>query len=373
MAPTKTFDDLSSSLDERIGGLRKNYDSALESYFQSPQITPSQALIQGVLNVLPMIIGGAVAKKKGALLGAQAGKLGADAYVGGVAAENKRKQDNAGLEAKRISDELQTTIGQKQQTELAGIKENATASRFNQSEQNKFARTGATNAATIKAAQEMKMNPAETDVWESAKGARQTERRASNVLNIIEKMGSPTESTPEALMENAFAYYANQGGDRAEMQRELKEMALAGKAILGPGQLTNQEREVLDLIVGGSWKVPIQTVNSLMTKITNKQYEGVNDSIDIANEGGFRMNFPKMTPKDVRLRGGAVAPQAKGSAPGTVGGSELGIPRPVQEVLKLYPNSSVEKMQKGYGIRDAQGNAIAVVDPQTGEFLWSAE
>lgn len=292
MAP-KTFDDLSSSLDERIGGLRKNYDTALESYFQSPQITPSQALIQGVLNVLPMIIGGAVAKKKGALLGAQAGKLGADTYLGGVATENKRKQDNAGLEAKRISDELQTTIGQKQQTELAGIKENATASRFKESEGNKFARTDATNATTLRAAQEMKVNPIESEVFKSQVSAEKIGLAADGLLAKLDKLPQ-TENPVEATLDNMIAKL-DPRTDRAAVQRDLlKAVGTFKDQVVGAGVMSEQDFDRTFTVVGGKWNMPAQTIREITRELKQKAIDDSNATRAVGERGNFRMKFPAL-------------------------------------------------------------------------------
>lgn len=104
--------------------------AALQGAQQAPQLSGTQAIAQGVLGILPMVLGYAIAKKRGLAAGADAGALASTQYEAKAKEPGKLSQAASLARAKALQSEVTNLQKSNAQVGLAGLNSQAADERL---------------------------------------------------------------------------------------------------------------------------------------------------------------------------------------------------------------------------------------------------
>lgn len=106
-----------STIDPEIAKAKSAYDTSLAKSLETPTISTGDAYLSGVLRLLPIIAGYAIAKKKGAVAGMQGGNIGATAFQEGAKKKSEMAQKKAAIAADAYKDVYDRTLTRKEKLE----------------------------------------------------------------------------------------------------------------------------------------------------------------------------------------------------------------------------------------------------------------
>lgn len=103
---------LNTIKNEKIPAVQLEMQKQLKAASEDAELTPAQAIAAAILQVAPIIIGGAMAGKSGAAIGAKAGGIGGVGLIKGIEEKAERGRERAKAEAAVKQQELKDLTSQ---------------------------------------------------------------------------------------------------------------------------------------------------------------------------------------------------------------------------------------------------------------------
>lgn len=125
MSDQDRFGLAKSEIEAKRKALEAELNASLQQANTPASINTSEAIAQGILGMLPMLLGGAIAGKRGMGAGAQSGHAASEQYGETVKEKGKLAQENARLQAKALLGQMTGLDKASTSLDIAGVKADA--------------------------------------------------------------------------------------------------------------------------------------------------------------------------------------------------------------------------------------------------------
>lgn len=271
-----------------LDALNQDYSSALAKSQETPSLTTNQALVQGVVSMLPMVIGYMLAGKEGLVPGSQSAATAAGVLGEGFLAGQKNDIAQAGAKLDVLKSQMKDKndfLQQLQRDRFGAEDTEKTQDRIDQ-------RAKLNRETQLEAARIGKPNPLETKVFEEQVDAQKAINLSMNVLQTLHNSKfDPKESLIDAVGRGIKAGIIKDS-EAADLQRQIHQAAFAMLKPTFPGALSDEERKAMMSVVGGDLGVPVGTLKKIFARQIDLVQSNANGTRSIAESGGFRMSFP---------------------------------------------------------------------------------
>ena len=143
-------------------------------------------------------------------------------------------------------------------------------------------------------ADDVASRPYNKDIYEQQKAAKDVERRATGLVQLIDKIDPKGDETIASAVARAAKAGLVKDSDAAQLMREHSLFIFSNLKPTFPGSLSDQERAAMQGAMAGDLGVPASTLKKVILKAGNNAFEKANEAHELATAAKYKINFPAL-------------------------------------------------------------------------------
>lgn len=288
-------DDRLKQIQDDLNTLSGRSNELQETINTVPSMSGDQLLANGVMSLLPMILGRALAGNTGGAIG---GKVGLGMYETGeqaFLANEKAKQAKAELELKSLLEKekgLRSEAGDLRKQAITDSSQRSLAQyRDSLADDNRREQQAAINARNDARDKErdqrgdaISAKPYNIDLYKDQKAINKMRHSTDRILETIARLDPKGDEDVAAAFARGVKAGVFKGGDEADLQRQIMVNAFNSLKTFFPGAISDQEREAALKALGGEKGVPLRAVAATLRRAVDNAISQYNDTQGAASQ-----------------------------------------------------------------------------------------